>query len=49
MIDANDPSVVSNLAAMKNYYGEEALNAMTPAEFYNTFKKFTAEKGNIGA
>ena len=42
LIEKDDKSIESNLAAMKEFYGEKQLEDMTPAEFYSNYKKFAA-------
>lgn len=47
LIDAGDSQITQNLVAMKEFYGQQAIDRMSPGEFYNAFKEFTAEKGNL--
>ena len=42
MIDNNDPDVEENLLAMREFYGEEEMAKMTPAQFYDNYKKFAS-------
>ena len=41
-IDKNDSSVDSNLEEMKQFYGQEQLDKMTPSDFYLNYKKFAS-------
>lgn len=39
-IDRDSSEVDNNLELMKKIYGEERLEKMSPAEFYNTYQTF---------
>lgn len=42
LIEKDDKSIDSNLAAMTEFYGPKQIEAMTPAEFYSNYKKFAS-------
>lgn len=42
LIDKDDKSIEANLQAMKEFYGPKQLEEMTPAEFYQNYKKFAS-------
>jgi hypothetical protein len=41
-IEKDDKRIEDNLEAMKEFYGEKQIDAMTPAEFYTNYKKFAS-------
>lgn len=41
-IDSNDSEVDKNIMAMREFYGEAEIAKMTPAKFYENYKKFSS-------
>jgi hypothetical protein len=42
LIEKDDKSIEFHLEAMKDFYGQKQIEAMTPADFYLNYKKFAS-------